>query len=26
VCEHVGVVPIDKDDLAKEANDQKIFD
>ncbi len=26
VCEHVGVVPIDKEDLAKEANDQKIFD
>ncbi len=26
VCEHVGVVPIDRDDLAKEANEQKIFD
>jgi len=26
VCEHIGVVPVNKNDLAKEADEQKIFD
>lgn len=26
VCEHVGVVPVNKEDLSKEADTQKIFD